>query len=137
MKIILKRTGKAVRFEGVNEQGNKIHAEGSLDIGGKGESARPMELLLMSLASCSAIDIVSMLKKVRQNLEGFEIEATGERDRERVPAVFKTIHLHYILSGSLKESKVGKVVAMSLEKYCSVYQMLKHSCKITYSFTIK
>ncbi len=136
MKILLKRT-KGVHFEGLNEQGNKIYAEGTRDIGGEGKNAGPMELLLMSLASCSAVDIVLMLKKMRQELRGLEIESTGERERDLVPAVFKTIHLHYVLSGDLQESKVDRILVMSLQKYCSVYQMLKHSCKITHSFTIK
>lgn len=137
MKISLKRINQNVRFEGVNTAGITVVTEGSPDIGGEGKGIRPMELLLMSLASCSSMDAVTILKKMRQPLEDMKVEVEGERDTEQVPAVFKKIHLHFELSGPLKPEKVEQALRLAVEKYCSVGRMLEKTATITWDFTIK
>ncbi len=137
MKITLQRINQAVRFEGENTAGITVVTEGSPDIGGEGKGIRPMELLLMSLASCSSMDAVTILKKMRQPLEGMKVEVEGERDTEQVPAVFKKIHLHFDLSGPLKPEKVEQALRLAVEKYCSVGRMLEKTATITWDFTIK
>lgn len=137
MKIELKRINQAVHFEGFNEEGHSILIDGSPDYGGEGKGVRPMQLLLMSLAGCSSIDIVFLLKKMRQPLEDIRVEVTGNRSTDEIPAVFKHIQLHFILRGELDETKVAKAISMSVEKYCSVARMLEKTAGITWTFEIE
>lgn len=137
MKITLQRVNDAVRFEGSNSAGNKVLVEGSPEIGGEGQGMRPMELLLTSLAACSSMDTVSILKKMRQPLEDLRIEVEGHRDTEQVPAVFTKIHLHFILKGDLRPEKVEEAIRLSVKKYCSVGRMLEKTAEISYDWEIR
>lgn len=136
MHITLQRLNNAVYFEAKNDDGNTIHLDGSPDIGGEGKGVRPMQALLMSLAGCSSIDIVSLLKKMRQPLEDMRVEVNGDRVDE-VPAVFKKIHMQFFLKGDLDEAKAKKAIGMSVEKYCSVAKMLDKTAEITWGLEIE
>ena len=136
MKIELKRLNDAVHFECVSEEGLSIQTDGSPDVGGEGKAPRPMQLLLMSHAACSAIDVVHLLKKMRQPLLDIRVEADGERATDEVPAVFKKINLHYILTGNLDEKSVKKAIGLSVDKYCSVGAMLAKTAEITWTYEI-
>jgi len=136
MKVSIERLNDAVHFEGTNANGNTIHMDGSPAIGGEDKGVRPMELLLFATASCSCIDIVAILKKMRQPLENIKVDVEGHRDSTQTPSVFTGIHLHYKLWGDLKEEKVKRALALSLEKYCSVSAMLEKTAKITYEYSI-
>ena len=136
MEITLNRLNDAVHFEAVSEDGIKMHLDGSPEIGGVNGGVRPMQAVLMSLAGCSAIDVVTFLKKMRQPLDDIQIKVSSTRVDD-VPAVFKTIHIHYILTGELASDKAEKAVQMSMDKYCSVSKMLEKAAEITYSWEIK
>ena len=136
MQIKLKRLNSAVHFEGSNEDGNTIHLDGSPGIGGEGKGVRPMQLLLMSLAGCSSMDVVAILKKMRQPLEDIQVEVNGERTTGEIPAIFKKIHLHFILKGDLEEAKVDRAISISVDKYCSVARMLDKVAEISGTFEI-
>lgn len=136
MKVTLNRINDAVHLKAVNEDGNYIEMDGSPEIGGEGKGPRPMQVLLMSLAGCSSMDVLSMLKKMREPLEDYTVEIEGEREKDAVPAVFTKIHVHYILKGNLKEENVAKAIKLSMEKYCSVSKMLEKTAEITYSHEI-
>jgi putative redox protein len=136
MKITINRLNDAVLFECKNDEGNIAYTEGSPELGGTGQGIRPMQLLLMSLGSCSSIDVVAILKKMRQPLEDMQVEVSGERTPGEVPAVFKKIHLHFKLKGELDEEKAKKAIGLSVEKYCSVAKMLDKTAEITWSVTI-
>ncbi len=136
MKIKLKRLNQAVHFECSNEDGLTVHADGSPDIGGEGKGVRPMQLLLMSHAACSSIDVVTMLKKMRQPLEDIQVEVNGERDTTQIPAVFNKIHLHYLLKGNVSRESAEKAIRLSVEKYCSVGVMLAKTAEITWTVEI-
>ncbi len=136
MEITLRRTNQAVRFEASNAAGNTVTVEGSPEIGGEGLGARPMELLLMSLASCSAMDVVSILKKMRQPLEDLKVSVRGERAAGELPAVFTAIHLTFHFSGKIKPEKAAEAVRLSVEKYCSVAAMLRKTAAVTHEFTV-
>lgn len=136
MKITLQRTNQAVRFEGSNAAGNKVVVEGSPEIGGEGQGMRPMELLLVSLASCSSMDVVSILKKMRQPLEDMRLEVEGRRATDQVPAVFTGIHLRFFLKGDLRPDRVEEALRLSVEKYCSVGRMLDKTAEITYDWKL-
>ncbi len=137
MKIELRRLNDAVHFECITPEGLRAETDGSPEVGGEGKAPRPMQLLLMSLASCSSIDVVHLLKKMRQPLADIRVEVNSERTPDEVPAVFKKIYLHYFLTGNLDEKSVEKAIRLSVEKYCSVGAMLSKTAEITWSFEIE
>lgn len=136
MKIEINRLNDGYWMEAVNEGGNKMHMDASPDIGGTDHGFRPMQLLLTALGGCSAIDIISILKKQKQKLEDITISVTGEREKEAVPSLFSKVHVHFALYGNLEEDKVKKAVSLSVEKYCSVARMLEKTATVTHSFEI-
>ena len=123
-------------MEAVNEQGNTLHMDASPDIGGTNSGMRPMQLLLAAFGGCSAIDLISILKKQRQDLKDLKIAVTGERETGVVPALYTEVHAHLKLYGELDPEKVEKAVSLSVEKYCSVAKTLEKTAKVTYSFEI-
>lgn len=137
MKIVINRINQAVHLKAVNESKQSIDMDGSPGIGGEDLGMRPMEVLLSSLAGCSSMDVLSILKKMREDVQDYQVEITGERDTEQVPSIFNKIHLHFILKGDLNTKNVEKAIALSMEKYCSVSKMLEKSAEITHSFEIK
>ena len=137
MKIVISRINQAVHLKAVNESGQSIDMDGSPGIGGEELGMRPMEVLLSSLAGCSSMDVLTMLKKMREEVKDYQVEITGERDEDQVPSIFKEIHVHFILKGDLNTKNVEKAVSLSMEKYCSVSKMLEKSAEITHSFEIK
>lgn len=136
MKISLKRVNDTVRFEATNARGHKVLIEGSKNIGGEDLAPSPTEYLVMSHAACTAIDVVELLKKMRQPLTHLEIESDSERAQDQVPKLFTHIHLHYKIYGNVKKAKAEKAISLSIEKYCTVSRMIDHIAKITHSFEI-
>jgi putative redox protein len=136
MKVEINRLNDGFWLEAVNETSNTIHLDASPDIGGTGHGFRPMQLLLASLGGCSAIDIISILKKQKQPLEDIKITVTGEREKDVVPSLFTEVHTHFTLYGNLDPDKVRKAVSLSADKYCSVARTLEKTAKVTHSFEI-
>lgn len=139
MKVELVRVGDGFHFEGSGSSNVKIHTDGSPEIGGQNEGVRPMELLLMGLASCSAIDVVLILKKQKQDITDFKIEADGDRSPEegtkRSP--FRKIHLTFKFTGKdLDENKINRAISLSMEKYCSATAQMEALATITHSVEI-
>ncbi|ASJ02655.1 osmotically inducible protein OsmC [Thermococcus profundus] len=96
----------------------------------------PMKLLLLSVAGCTAYDVVMILQKMREPIEGLEVEISGER-REEHPRIYKKVHLHYRVYGNVKEEKVKRAIELSQDKYCSASAHVKLSgAELTYSFEI-
>jgi putative redox protein len=137
MKIVINRINQAVHLKAVNESGQSIDMDGSPGIGGEELGMRPMEVLLSSLAGCSSMDVLSILKKMREDIQDYQVEITGERNPDEVPSIFNKIHVHFILKGDLNTKNVEKAVSLSMEKYCSVSKMLEKSAEITHSFEIQ
>ena len=137
MKIDLKRVNEAVHFEASAPSSTvKVQIDGSPDIGGQGLGVRPMEMVLMALASCSALDLITILQKQRQQIQDFSVTAEGERT-DKVPKVFTSIHLGFKLSGKIDQAKAEKAAQLAVKKYCSVHDMLAAGgVSITYSVTI-
>lgn len=136
MKVVIERVNQAVHLKATNSAGVSFSMDGSPEIGGENLGMRPMEVLLSSMAGCSSMDVLSILKKMREEVEDYKVEISGERDTTQVPAVFTSIHIHFILKGQLTEKNVEKAVSLSMEKYCSVSKMLEKAATITHSFTI-
>ena len=136
MKVELKRVDDAFHFEAVWAAGVPVHIDANADIGGNNAGARPMEMVLMGLGGCSAIDIILILQKQKQEITDFRIHIDGEREPNAVPSVFTNIRLHYALSDNLDEQKVKRAIDLSTDKYCSVSAILNKSATITYTFSI-
>lgn len=137
MRIELKRLNKGCHMVATNEEGNEIHIDGATAVGGEGKGFRPMQLLAAGAAGCSSIDIISILTKQRQVLIDLQVSVDAKREIGKVPSLFKTLHLHFILTGNLDKSKVEKALDLSLQKYCSVVKIMEKTAKISYSYEIK
>ena len=109
----------AAAFQADAESGGSLIVDGSPDIGGEGRGMRPMELLLASLASCSAMDVVHILRKQRQGLESLSIAIEGERI-EGAPSPYKSVKLVFEAKGAVDDHKLQRAVQLAVEKYCSV-----------------
>lgn len=95
---------------------------------------RPMQGLLMSLGTCSGIDIVAILEKQRQAFDSFSLKISGEREQDKVPALWVKAHVDFILEGPMDLDKAERAAALSIDKYCSVAETLRRAgCSITYT----
>ena len=95
----------------------------------------PMELVLMALGSCTATDVVTVLKKKRQKLESLEVICSGERAAEP-PTVWTKLEIVYRLRGELDDGAVKHAIELSEEKYCSVAAMLQKTAKVSWRYEI-
>ena len=126
-----------VAFEAKSESGHSIVMDGAAAYGGENRGPRPMELILMGLGGCASFDIVTILKKSRQEIVDVECQLKADR-ADTIPAVFTKIHLHFVVKGkAVKEKQVAKAVELSAEKYCSASKMLSDGgVEITHDFEI-
>lgn len=127
---------EGVSFVGESGSGHTIVTDGAPDAGGRNLGMRPMELVLMGAATCTAFDLVLILKKARQPIADCVVEAEAERAGV-VPRVFTKIHLRYVVAGrGLDPKQVERAVQLSKDKYCSATQMLGKTAAITYEIAI-
>lgn len=131
MKTTLNWEGK-MAFNGMNPSGHELRMDAAPEVGGENSGSRPMEVLLQSVAGCTAIDIVSILAKMRLEPSLFQTEVEGERAEEH-PKRFTKLNIHYILEGNLPEDKVVRAISLSKDKYCSVSHTLNAEITATYS----
>ena len=137
MRVELKRTDDAFRIEAVAENGNSVVFDGSKAIGGSDKGVSPMLSLLMAMGSCSAIDIILILKKQRQDLRDLQIVIDGEREPGKEPSLWQKVHAHFKLFGPIEPDKAERAIALSMDKYCSVAATLRAAgAVITYEFSI-
>ncbi len=123
-------------FVGESGSGHSVVMDAAPEAGGRDLGIRPMEMLLLGLGGCTAFDVVSILKKSRQDLVDCEAHIEAERAAE-VPKVFTRIHIHFIVSGKgLDDGKVRKAVELSADKYCSASRMLEKTAEITHDYEI-
>jgi len=114
-----------VMFLGESGSGHSAVMDGAESQGGRNMGIRPMEMLLLGLGGCASFEVMSMLKKSRQQVTDCRTEVEAERV-DAVPAVFSKIHLHFVVTGTeLKESQVKRAVKLSAEKYCSASIMME------------
>ena len=121
---------------GKSHSGHSITMDGPPEIGGENLGVRPMEMLLLGVAGCTMIDVVSTLKKMRQDLTQCETKVNAERSNAH-PKVFTDIHIQFVIKGKdLDQNKVEKAITLSAEKYCSASIMLGKTASITHDFEI-
>jgi len=136
MKATVKWSDGAM-FVGESGSGHIVVMDGPADLGGRNLAVRPMEMLLLGTGGCSIYDVLSMLKKARQQVVDCRVEIEAER-ADAVPAVFTRINMHFVVTGvALKDSQVKRAVSLSAEKYCSATIMLGAAgVEMTHSYEI-
>lgn len=123
-------------FEAETESNHKIWMDMAEKSGGHDQGPRPGDLVLVSLAGCTAVDVVIILKKMREQLDDLEVVVNSEKV-DKHPRVYKKIEIEFHLKGkNLKEENVEKAIQLSLDKYCSVKTMLEKTAEISYSYDI-
>lgn len=128
---------EAMTFVAESGSGHAMVMDASPDVGGRDLGARPMEMVLMGAGGCSAIDVVHILRKARQDLVDCVVEMEGERAAED-PKVFTRIHMHYVVTGrGLNPAQVERAIRLSKEKYCSATIMLAKTAEVTADFEIR
>lgn len=138
IEVTLKRVEGDYGFEAKDSLDHKVTTDSSLENGGSNFGTRPTQLLLMGLGSCSGIDIVAILNKQKQTIESFDINIKGEREKDKVPALWKNIHVVFELTGNIDEDKAKRACALSIDKYCSVAETLRRAgAKITWEVRVK
>lgn len=132
MKITLNRVNENFHFELKNDRGHSVNVDARNDFGGNDMGPSPMELVLMGVAGCSAIDMISILKKQRQEISSFKAEVEGERVQVGGAKPFKDIYVVFYLEGAINQEKASKAAKLSFEKYCSVSKTLEPTATIHY-----
>ena len=123
-------------FEGVAGSGHRVTMDVAPEVGGQNLGLRPMEMVLLGLGGCTAIDVLHMLRKGRQPITDMRVELDAER-ADDVPKVFTRIHLHFVLTGAgLDPHKIERAINLSASKYCSASMMLNKTAEMTHDFEI-
>lgn len=118
--VKLKRVNGDYGFDTISENGTVIKMDTNPQMGGEEYGARPMQVLLNALAGCSSIDVISILKKQRQEITDFNVTVNGEREAGVEPSLWKDIEIIFEITGNVDEEKAKKAVDISMNKYCSV-----------------
>lgn len=127
---------EGMHFTAVGQDGVEVRLDSAEEHGGRGRGFRPMELLLVSLGGCTAMDVISILRKMRQDVTAYRIEVEGEQASEH-PHVFTRMSLRHIITGTVDRPAVERAIQLSEEKYCSAYAMLRQAAPISTTFTIE
>ena len=137
IKVEVDRVNGEFGFEAKDANGHTVRIDTSPETGGENFGARPMQLLLMGLGGCSGIDIVSILKKQRQPIEGFHMEINGDRESGVEPSLWQDVTIIFELKGDIDPAKARRACELSMEKYCSVAQTLrKAGCELKWDVRV-
>lgn len=136
MRITINRTDEHFAMTATNEEGVSLQMDGAQSIGGHNTGMRPMQMLLAAVGGCSAIDVLMILKKYRQQVDALEVIVDGTDEKVSQHSEWRKVHLHFNIAGPTDRGKVEKAISMSLDKYCSVAMLLNHTASITTSFTL-
>lgn len=135
MDITLDWKGR-MKFDAVGKAGFVEHLDSSKLVGGDEEASRPMEFIGMGLAGCTAMDVISILRKKRKDIQKFQVKFHGDRTREH-PQVFTNAMIEYIFTGNdLDEESVIRSIELSVEKYCPAVAMLKQAFPMRFVYKI-
>jgi len=125
-----------MEFSGTATSGHTLAMDADDKSGGHNKGFRPMELLLVGFGGCSGMDVISILRKKRQNVSGLDINVKGEKT-EDYPKIYKEVHIEYVVKGKgVEKEAVERAITLSLEKYCSVGATLAKAGRITHSYRI-
>jgi putative redox protein len=125
-----------MQFVGVADTGHAVIMDAPPSVGGNNTGSKPSELLPMAFGGCSGMDVISILRKKKQNVTRFEINVSGEM-RKDYPQIYTSMHIEYIVAGKdISEDAVKRAIDLSLGKYCSVGATLGKAAEITHSYKI-
>ena len=128
---------KDMTFIGKSSTGHSIVMDTSAKSGGNQSAPTPMEMVLIGLGGCTGMDVISILRKMKQDVKGFRIEIE-KKNADEHPKVYTAISMKYIFSGSrLDEKKIERAINLSQDKYCSVSAMLGKTADISHTFEIE
>jgi putative redox protein len=130
MRVRIEQVGAAA-FEATGESGGRAIVDGAPEIGGEGKGMRPMEMLLSAVATCSAMDIVKILRQQKEPLEHLAIEIEGVR-ADAIPSPFLRMKIVFLAKGAVDDKKLQRAVALSVDKYCSVRATLGSGVEVTW-----
>jgi putative redox protein len=126
-----------MQFAGTASSGHTLTMDAEDESGGHNKGFRPMELLLVGFGGCSGMDMISILRKKKQQVSGLEINVQGEKS-DTVPKIYRKVHIEYVIKGKgVEKEAVERAIELSLEKYCSVGATLAKAGTITHSYSIK
>lgn len=137
MKITLNQIGQDAYFEAKTDGGYVSQVHAPLEKGIEKKAPGPMETLLIAAAGCTSVDVLLILKKMKQPIEHLEIEIEGERQEINSAKPFRKIDFVYHITGNVDEKKANKAITFAIEKYCSVLESLHSDIKVNYKLEIK
>ncbi|MFO7650383.1 MAG: OsmC family protein [bacterium] len=130
------RWSGGMQFIGKAGSNHLVPMDAAPDSGGEGSATRPLELLLVGLGGCTGMDVVSLLRKMRVEFAGIELNITAEKS-EGHPSVYTRIDVEYVVTGrDVDEEKLKRAIELSQEKYCSVSAMLRKACPVNFTWRI-
>ncbi len=125
-----------MQFVASGDSGHAIVMDATEENGGHDTGARPMEILLMGVLGCTAMDVISILKKKRQKVQGLKVFAAGDRAADH-PKYYTKIHLEYVAYGEVDAEALARAVQLSEEKYCSAIATVRGKTEITSSSRVE
>lgn len=127
---------QGMQFKETATSGHSLSMDADDTAGGHNNGFRPMELLLVGFGGCSGMDVISILRKKRQNVSGLEIKVQGDKTDD-YPKIYKEVRIEYVVRGKkIDKNAVERAIMLSLDKYCSVGATLAKAGKITHSYRI-
>jgi putative redox protein len=125
-----------MQFTGTASSGHTLNMDAEDTSGGHNAGFRPMELLLVGFGGCSGMDVISILRKKKQQVSGLEVNVKGEKS-DTAPKIYKEVHIEYVVKGTgVEKGAVERAISLSLDKYCSVGATLAKAGTITHSYRI-
>lgn len=133
VSIDFKRVDNAFAMEATDSNGHTVRMDTSAANGGNNSGASPMQLMLMALGGCSAIDVIDILNKQRQKVTDYKMKVHAEREKDKTPALWQTATIEFHIYGEVEPQKAKRAVELSMEKYCSVAAtLLKAGTKLSW-----
>jgi putative redox protein len=129
---------EGMSFRGRTGSGFELMLDSTADAGGQGRGPCPMELVLVSLAGCTGMDVIAMLRKMRQEVTGYEVRVRGDERAPEYPKVYTKITVEHIVRGrDLVETSVARAVELSATRYCPVSAMLGETATVIHTYRIE
>lgn len=137
MDDLLLEWDNAMAFTARTASGHALQMDASIANGGQNAAPQPLELVLVALAGCSGMDVLAILKKKRQPVEGFHMRLRHERAAEH-PRIYTAIHVEYVVRGAgVQPEAVERAIELTEAKYCPVHAMLAPTVRLTHSYRIE
>ena len=120
-------------FIGTDERGLQVTMDAATEVDGRDQGPTPMELLAMALGGCTGMDVISMLRKMRQDVSAYEVHVSGPRSADH-PQIFSALSVEHVVHGkNLDPDRVRHAIELSATRYCSVSAMLSRAATVTHS----